>query len=166
MGLLQTTFGRLGKAITAWLPNEPRDRDSERGRRATPEDQLKYLYRVMWVDPELRQAILDVREMDRLDGRVKRIHSRVARDVIKGGLIMQQATENETLSREWQSFGRRLQLNRAEKLKSDARGLVMEGNLPMQWVLDPEFNVVAAVRMPSETILPNVDASGRFKDRL
>ena len=28
-----------------------------------------------------------------------------------GGLIMQQSTENKTLSREWQEFGRRLQLN-------------------------------------------------------
>jgi hypothetical protein len=164
MGLLQTTFSRLGKAITSLLPNERRPVDSERGNRATPEDSLKYMYRVMWVDPDLRQAILDIREMDKLDGRVKRIHSRVARDVVKGGLIMQQAKENETLAKEWQAFGRRLQLNRAEKLKSDARGLVIEGNCCLQWVLDPEFNVVAGVRMPSETILPNVDASGRFKD--
>ncbi|SFW39490.1 hypothetical protein, partial [Nitrosovibrio sp. Nv17] len=43
-------------------------------------------------------------------------------------------------------------------------GLVMEGNWPVQWVLDKGFNVVAAVRMPSETILPNVSESGRFKD--
>lgn len=164
MGLLQKLFN-LKTPHT--LPNEQAavsNRDTELGRRPTPEDQLKYLYRVMWVDPDLRQAILDVREMDRVDGRVKRIHSRVARDVIKGGLIMQQSEENKTLSKMWQEFGRRLQLNRAEKLKSDARGLIMEGNLPMQWVLDPARQIVAGVRMPADTILPDVDQSGRFKD--
>lgn len=128
------------------------------------EAQLQYAYRVMWVDPDLRQAILDIREMDKLDGRVKRIHSRVARDVIKGGLVMQQGEASDVLAREWDAFQRRLQLNRIEKLKSDARGLVMEGNLPYQWVLDREFNVVQGVRMPSETILPNIDEGGRFKD--
>jgi hypothetical protein len=165
MGLLQKIFGTKSAAT---LPNEQAANnsgaDSERGRRPTPEDQLKYLYRIMWVDPDLRQAILDIREMDRLDGRVKRIHSRVARDAVKGGLILQQATENKALSKVWEDFGRRLQLNRVEKLKSDARGLVMEGNLCSQWVLDKDLNVIAGVRMPSETIIPDVDASGRFKD--
>lgn len=175
MGLLQSIFpwiGRKGGPQPATLPadaeprlpNEPPIISTERGRRATPEDQLKYLYRLMWVDPDLRQAILDVREMDRLDGRVKRIHSRVARDVVKGGLIMQQAKENKALSLAWQEFGRRLQLDRAEKLKSDARGLVMEGNLPLQWVLDGSLNVATAIRMPAETIVPNVNEAGQFKD--
>ncbi len=175
MGLLQTMFPWIGSksaptppaadaGVATQLPNEPPAISSERGQRTTPENQLKYLYRVMWVDPDLRQAILDIREMDRLDGRVKRIHSRCARDIVRGGLIMQQATENKALSAMWQEYGRRLQLDRPEKLRSDARGFVMEGNLPMQWVLDEAFNVAACVRMPSETILPDVDASGRFKD--
>jgi len=165
MGLLQRMFPFLNKDQS--LPQEiatEKSGSSEIGYRSTPEDQLKYLYRMMWVDPDLRQAILDIREMDRLDGRVRRIHSRVARDTIKGGLVMQQARGNETLAKMWDEFHRRLQLNRVEKLKSDARGLVMEGNLPIQWVLDKEFNVVAGVRMPSETILPNVGAGGQFKD--
>lgn len=166
MNLLSRFFPRLVKQDPT-LPQETAaatSATSEKGRRPTPEDQIKYLYRLMWVDPDLRQAILDVREMDRLDGRVKRIHSRVARDTIKGGLIMQQAHASDTLARHWDDFQRRLQLNRVEKLKSDARGLVMEGNLPIQWVLDTEFNVVSAVRMPSETILPNINEAGRFKD--
>ncbi|SEO63411.1 hypothetical protein [Nitrosovibrio sp. Nv6] len=166
MNLLSRIFPRLVKQDPA-LPQETAaatSTTSEKGRRPTPEDQIKYLYRLMWVDPDLRQAILDVREMDRLDGRVKRIHSRIARDTIKGGLIMQQAQSSDTLARQWDDFQRRLQLNRVEKLKSDARGLVMEGNLPIQWVLDTEFNVVAGVRMPSETILPNINEAGRFKD--
>lgn len=153
----------------ATLPNEQAAggavrSDTERGMRTTPENQLKYLYRQLWVDPDLRQAILDVRNADRLDGRVKRVHSRIARDIIKGGLLLQQATENKTLASEWQDFGKRLQLDRREKLKSDARGFVMEGNLPLQWVMDSQFNVIAGVRMPSETMLPNVNEHGRFKD--
>lgn len=140
------------------------NRGDERGMRPTPENAIKYQYRVMWVDPDLRQAILDIREMDRLDGRVRRIHSRIARDVVKGGLVFTQTTENDALRREWQDYVRRLQLDHPEKLKSDARGLVMEGNLPLQWVLDDQSRVIAGVRMPAETILPDVDASGRFKD--
>lgn len=162
MGLLQKIFPFLKDS--APIPNEPPPSSTERGTRATPENSLKYMYRTMWVDPDLRQSILDIREMDRLDGRVKRIHGRLARDAVKGGLIMQQARDNPKLARLWDDFSRRLQFNRAEKLKSDARGLVMEGNLPLQFVLDPERNVVAAVRMPSETILPEVDATGRFKN--
>lgn len=165
MSLLQRIFPFL-KGSTPAIPNETSGEtgSSEKGRRANPEDQVKYLYRMMWVDPDLRQAILDMREMDRLDGRVKRIHSKVARDVIKGGLVMQIAEGSEELGRLWDDFQRRLQLNRVEKLKSDARGLVMEGNLAIQWVLDKDFNVVSGVRMPSETILPNVTQAGRFKD--
>jgi hypothetical protein len=171
MSLLEKTFNALGRHDTALLraatlPNESSAQrgTSERGRRANPEDQVKYLYRMMWVDPDLREAILDIREMDRTDGRVRRIHSRIARDVVKGGLVMQIPEGSEKLARLWADFQRRLQLNRVEKLKSDARGLVMEGNLPMQWVLDAGRNVVSGVRMPSETILPNVDVNGRFKD--
>lgn len=171
MGLLDKLLRRKPAAQPVaqetLLPNETAAKNSptsETGRRPTPEAQLAYAYRLMWVDPDLRQAILDIREMDRLDGRVRRIHSKMARDTVKGGLILQQGLPSEVLEREWDAFQRRLQLHRIEKLKSDARGLVMEGNLPLQWVLDRDFNVVSAVRMPSETILPNIGADGRFKD--
>ncbi|OGT21499.1 MAG: hypothetical protein A2342_09500 [Gallionellales bacterium RIFOXYB12_FULL_54_9] len=175
MGILDGLIGRAKSAAAKFaaapqaklLPNENATHNattSETGRRPNAEDQIKYAYRLMWVDPDLRQAILDIREMDRLDGRVKRIHSRIARDTVKGGLIMQQGQTNDILSREWNIFQRNLQLNRIEKLKSDARGLVMEGNLPYQWVLDREFNIVSGVRMPSETILPNIGSDGLFKD--
>lgn len=155
--------GRVDKPAET-LPNEPGPNTSEKGHRSTPEAGLDYMYRLMWVDPAVRQAILDIREMDRKDGRVKRIHSRIARDVVKGGLVFTQARDGRVLRREWDAFERRLQLNRVEKLKSDARGLVMEGNLPLQWVLDEAMQVSAAIRMPSETILPNVAQSGQFKD--
>lgn len=137
----------------------------EQGHRATPENSLKYAYRVMWADPDVRQAILDIRDMDRRDGRVRRIHSRIARDTVKGGLVFTQTSPSKALSRRWDDFARRLHLFNPEKLKSDARGMVMEGNLPLQWALDQgRRHVVGAVRMPSETILPDVDESGRFKD--
>lgn len=146
------------------LPGEPPGISSERGHRTTPENLIKYLHRIMWVDPDVRQAILDVREMDRADGRVKRIHGRVARDIVRGGLTLQQSTDSPVVSKHWDQFVRRLELQRASKLKSDARGLVMEGNLPLQVILDETFAVVGAVRMASETILPDVSAAGRFKD--
>lgn len=137
-------------------------KNSETGKRPTPENSTKYLYRMMWVDPDVRAAILDIREMDRLDGRVKRIHNRIARDAIKGGLVLTQTKDSPTISREWSAFVDRLQLRNPQKLKSDARGLAMEGNLPLQWVLDGDLNVVAGVRMPSETLMPNVGEDGRF----
>jgi hypothetical protein len=163
-GMAKTAAVKWGGGV---LPNEVAaqgERTSESGRRTTPENQLKYAYRMMWVDPELRQSILDIREMDKLDGRVKRIHSRVARDTIRGGLLFTQERPSEEMLSEWKEYSRRLQLNRVEKLRSDARGLVMEGNLGLQWVLDQTNNVAAAIRMPSETILPNVADDGRFKD--
>lgn len=128
--------------------------------------QLRAMKNLMFVDYDRRAMVQTVREMDQRDGRVKMIHSRVARDVMRGGLVMQygEPDSSQTLKREWQGFAQRLQLTRAEKLKSDARGLVMEGNLPLQLVLGDGQDVVAAVRMPSETIVPMVDLGGRFKD--
>lgn len=162
MGLLSRFFPKM-KAPEA-VANETPPRTTERGLRTTPEKQAEYLTRLMWVDQNVRQAILDIREMDRLDGRVKRIHRRIARDTIKGGLMLTQPVESRVLRREWDAFVRRVQIDRVEKLKSDGLGLVMEGNLPLQWVLDADRAVVGAVRMPSETILPYVNEAGRFHD--
>ncbi|MBI5920272.1 MAG: hypothetical protein HY847_01335 [Betaproteobacteria bacterium] len=146
------------------LPNETDSNNTETGMLATPENSLKYMYSVFWVDPAVRQAILDIREMDRLDGRVKRIHARIAKDAIKGGLVFTQPKGNAALRRLWNDYARRLQLGNPVKLKSDARGMAMEGNLPLQWVLDGSANVVSGVRMPADTLIPNVDKNGRFKD--
>ncbi len=138
--------------------------NTERGLRSTPENQIAYLARRMWVDPTLRAAVLDLREMDRTDPRVKKIHARMSRTAIKGGLLLKTSSSNRTLIRRWDDFSRRLQLNRREKLESDARGLVMEGNLPLQWVINAQNRVAAGIRMPSETIVPQVDISGVFED--
>jgi hypothetical protein len=120
----------------------------------------------MWVDPDLRAAILDIREMDRLDPRVKKIHTRMARTSVKGGLRLRwgAGAESARISRAWMAFERRLMLHRQEKLESDARGLAMEGNLPLQWVIGADGRVAGGYRMPSETLLPVVDGNGRLKD--
>ena len=163
MGILDRWFAKKPTADTH-QPGEETRPTTESGRRATPEDQAKRLYTALQVDYSLRATILHIRDMDRRDGRVKRIHSKIARDTVKGGLVLQQAETSDVIAKEWKSFQRRLQLNRVEKLKSDAQGLVKEGNLALQFVLDDEMNITAAVRMPTETIKPNVGASGRFTD--
>lgn len=136
---------------------------SEKGARPRPEDQLRYLYQYMQVDYALWATIRDIRAMDKSDGRVKMIHSRVARDVTRGGLMLA-GNPSDRVQKEWSVFVRRLGLNNPQKLKSDARGLLMEGNLPLQWVLDDTSTVREGVRMPSETIRPNISQNGRFLD--
>jgi hypothetical protein len=145
------------------LPGEIAGASSERGIRANPEDSLRYAYRRMWVDPDLRAAIIDIRRMDALDGRVKKIHQRTARAAAKGGVLLHLPTPNKRLSRMWEAFARRLHLYRREKLESDVRGLMMEGNLPMQWILGGG-QVVGCARMPAETIVPLVTPAGRFQN--
>ena len=136
----------------------------ERGLRSTPENQVRHLYRLMWVDGELRSMILDIRDMDRKDGRIKKIHSRTASMVIKGGLRLDNPGGNKRLARTWDRLMRRLNLNKRAKLHSDARGMMMEGNLPMQIALGQDKRVASLVRMPTETIRPVVGENGRFKD--
>jgi hypothetical protein len=138
----------------------------EQGDRLASDEALKRLYATMWIDHERRAKIQLMREMDTKDGRVKQIHGRLARDCIRGGLVLQvnEKHSSETIKREWGAMMGRLQLDRSEKLKSDARGLVMEGNLPLQLVYGDKMDVVAALRMPSDTIVAMTDMGGRFKD--
>ena len=136
----------------------------EIGFRPTPENRLKYLYRRMWVDPDLRESILDIRHMDKVDPRVKKIHTRTSRAAVKGGLKLRTSSANKRLIRLYDKFVRNLELNRQEKLESHMRGLMMEGNLPLQWVLGPDNKLAGAIRMPSETILPRVNQQGQFYD--
>lgn len=138
---------------------------TEIGRRPTEENRIRYLYQQMQPDMALRATILDIRRMDRLDSRIKKVHTRMARTATKGGLRLEwSAGENARIRRLWENFERRLGLDRQAKIESDCRGLVMEGNLPMQWVVSDAGQVVAGVRMPTETIMPLVDISGRFRD--
>lgn len=138
---------------------------NEKGARLASDEALERQYRLMMIDYDRRALVRLMREMDQKDGRVKSVHGRVSRDVIRGGLVLEvnEKASSETLKREWAGFKTRLQLHRSEKLKSDTRGLITEGNLPLQLVLDDDRNVTAALRMPSDTIVPMTDAGGRFK---
>jgi len=135
---------------------------SEIGRRATPEDSIRYMYRQFWVDAETRAVIMDIRNMDRKDGRVKRIHNRTARDAVKNGLIL--TCKDKRVRRAWADFERRCRLTNPQKLKSDARGMFMEGNLAFQWVLANDGHIVSGLRMPADTIVPVVTKNGVFED--
>ena len=138
--------------------------NTERGYRATPENSVKYLYRQMGVESGLRASILDIRHMDRVDGRVKKVHTRMARTAVKSGLKLEMTKADKKIQKKWTDFKKRLRLNRQEKLESDARGLVMEGNMVLQWVINGLNQVAGAVRMPAETIKPLVNEAGRFID--
>jgi hypothetical protein len=156
----KTGLAKLWQRLTPFASSLP----GEQGARLASDESLERQYRLMMVDYERRALVRTMRQMDQQDGRVKSVHSRVARDTIRGGLVLEcyEKSSSETLKREWMQFKARTQLSNAEKLKSDARGFVMEGNLPLQLVLDDERRVVAALRMPSDTIVPMVDAGGRF----
>lgn len=138
----------------------------EQGGRIASDVALQRMTQTMMVDYERRRLVATMRLMDQQDGRVKRVHGRTARDVIRGGLVLQvsEKSSSNTLKHEWLRFESRLQLDNSEKLKSDARGFLVEGNLPLQLVLNEARDVVAAVRMPSDTIVPMTDNGGRFKD--
>lgn len=153
-------------AWAAWNPAASGKLPDEQGDRLASDEALKRLYAQMWVDHERRAKVQLMREMDQRDGRVKQVHNRLARDCIRGGLVLQvgERHSSETLKSEWSALMGRAQLDRREKLKSDARGMVMEGNLALQLVYADNMDVVAALRMPSDTINPMTDMGGRFKN--
>lgn len=163
---IQTIFQRTGMGPVA--PSSFAGgalRTSEVGRRSSHENSLLALQSQLMALPGLRATIRDIRDMDKRDGRVKKIHNRMARDATRGGIQMTMPTPNARITRLWNQFMRRLQLNNPQKLKSDARGMIMEGNLPIQWVLDEASGqVVAGIRMPTDTLVPIVNQNGRFKD--
>ena len=51
-------------------------RGTEIGLRPNEDNRLRHLYNQMLPDMELRSTILEIRRMDRLDPRVKKIHGR------------------------------------------------------------------------------------------
>ncbi len=161
MKLIGRIFGNRKSPTPA---EEPTPNTSEAGVRTTEERRLEALYQTMYADPELRMAIYDIRQMHARDGRVKKIHGRTARAMTKGGLRIEGASGKKRIHRLFADYVTRLGLNNRAKLESDARGCMMEGNLPMQWVVDQTGRVVKGVRMPTETIRPNVGENGQFVD--
>lgn len=155
----------LPQAGQSGIPTAPGERpagSSEVGHRTSTDEYREFLSR-LWIDTRLQAVIRDIRDMDKRDGRVKKIHGRSARAAAKGGVRLK-ATGQPGLEREWKIFTARTKINNAQKLQSDLRGLLMEGHLAIQWVLDGQGNVAAAIRMPPETIRANVNKAGVFEN--
>lgn len=136
--------------------------NTESGTRLTY-DEIWRLRSRLWIDTRLLGVIQDIRHMDATDGRVKKIHSRSARTAAKGGLRLV-ATGQPRLEREWRTFHRAARLNNPQKLHSDIRGLMTDGHLAIQWVLDRNGQICAAPRMPPESLRANTTPAGTFAD--
>ncbi|MEE4329278.1 MAG: hypothetical protein V2J10_00305 [Wenzhouxiangella sp.] len=159
------TFGLYGRTSSAGNGADAGP-TTEQGRRPSIENWMRReLALANYVDFELRGTIMRIRYMDRVDPRVKKIHARTARAAAKGGLRLHTSSGNTRLIRAWKKFERKLHLNSREKLESDLRGFMIEGSLPLQWVLSTDHpEVVGCVRLPTETLVPLVDKTGRFED--
>jgi hypothetical protein len=139
--------------------------DTRKGVVVDRDSYLNRLYNELYVSPALIVAIREVRLMDKTDPRVKKIHKRMARDATKGGIVIQwEGEESDKIKRLFLEFKNRLQLNNPQKLHSDARGAVIDGTLVIQWVVNDQLKVVKALRMPAETIKPDTDPTGQFKN--
>ena len=144
--------------------SDARKNDTQSGTVVSTENYTQRMYDLLYVSPDLKIAIEEVRRMDRTDPRVKKIHKRMARDATKGGIRLQwDGPENKRISLLFESYKKRLQLTNAQKLSSDARGALIEGTLVLQWVVDTNLNVISGLRMPSETIVPVTSTTGQFK---
>lgn len=138
---------------------------SESGRRGTEFSQQRAIYERLTPSYDLYSTIQDIRQMDAEDGIVKEIHGKTAKALTKGGLVLTNPSKNKRIAKVWKSFVRRTELNNRLKLISDARGLVVEGSLPLQWVLDQDGkHVIRCIRMPTETIRPIVGINGQFEN--
>lgn len=161
MNYLSALASAIWRKISASSP----DKTTEIGTRSTDEARLRALYQQMQPNFDLAGKIADIRRMDQVDGHVKRIHQRTSHALTKGGLMLVNPAKNARLARSWREYQTALGLDNRNKLSSDARGLMMEGNLVIQFALDDlQSRVVRAVRMPAETIRVLVDASGQIAD--
>jgi hypothetical protein len=165
-------YTRIKSAITGHTGDNPEKAtikptgaDTRDGVVVDRDSYLNRLYNELYVSPALVAAIREVRLMDKLDPRVKKIHKRMARDATKGGIVIQwEGEENSKIKELFFHFINRLQLNNSQKLHSDARGALIEGTLAMQWVVSDQLKLVKALRMPAETIVPDTDPTGQFKN--
>lgn len=132
-----------------------------------PEDQSgkRNPYLAFQIDHEQSSVLADIDKMDKEDGRVKRIHSKIARDATRGGLHFSRKTgeKNLRLVDEAKGFVKRCDLNKRKKVKGHARFLVKDGEIFLQWIVDDSLNVIGVRRLPAATIRPNVDKTGTFR---
>lgn len=110
----------------------------------------------------LRQKIRAIRQWDANDTRIKKIHNRMARDCVRGGLVLDwHGPANEKINRLYKQFQNRLKLNEIAKLKSDARQFCVQGNLALQWVFDGTHKCISAgISMPVDTLVANTLPTG------
>ncbi len=146
------------------ISNQVNNLPGELGYRPNPENRMQYLYRLLWVDSNFRNIVLSIRDMDRKDPRCKRIHRKTSTVMTKSGLRCNVKDNNKRVLKIWDDFSYRLGLGNRAKLMSDASGYIKEGNLFLQWVLGADNKIWNAVRMPSETMIPDVSENGIFKD--
>lgn len=130
---------------------------------ASGEDIWRRRYRVdvFTGNARLRQTIQVVKEMNR-DPRIQRIHQQTAKDTVKGGLRLVLTGRQPRLQREWKALERRLGWNNFNKLYSDCKGFLLEGNVFLQLLMGEEALIHRAVRMPAESMLANANESGTF----
>ena len=112
---------------------------------------------------DLRGVIEELKQFDQVDGRVKKVLNRISRDAVKGGLQLSfDGSEDETISALWQAFKARTKLNKREKVASEARLLARDGNLPIQWIVNKNRQVIRGIAMPIGTLEADCDDLGRF----
>jgi hypothetical protein len=128
----------------------------------TTETQQQRVYNIFNVNPELRASIKQIRHMDRIDPRVKKIHSRTARAAVKGGIKLNIKEDDIRIKNLFDAFVKNTKLNNRQKLESDARALMIEGSLVLQ-LINQSNNIIALPRLPSDSIVPIVQANGQFK---
>ena len=126
----------------------------------------RQMAQLMGPPADFRAKVAAVGKMDREDGRVKRILSRVAGDATRGGfrLVMREGDDDLRLTGEAKSFIKSTGLNKRTRRKCHARSLLGSGELWLQWVLDEAGNISGCKLMPSETMKAVVDEKGKFKD--
>ena len=165
MNLFDIIKQKLGFSIDNERLHRYRAINTEIGRRGTQDSQQRAVYNRITPDYDLYSSIMDMRRMDREDGTIKQIHNRTAKALTKGGLILDNPTGDKKLDELWKNFQRRCDLKNRLKLISDAKGLIIEGSLPLQWVLNgTQDKIVKCVRLPAETIRPIVSVNGQFED--
>jgi len=124
---------------------------------------MRYGMGLRQVETDLKSAITDIEEMAKKDGRIDQILRKTAASCVKGGLRLNTSTDNQKLIKSWNRFERITHLDNRQKLMSDAGALIKQGNLALQVVLDQNAcEVIELTQMPVDTIVPNVDATGRF----
>lgn len=157
-------FGGNNQQQESTTTNANPNNDGIKGTTKNRDSAVKSLYAQMHVEHHLVSAIMDIRYMDREDTRVKKIHNRMTRDATKGGVrLVWHGEENKRVTALWKEYQRNIKINKRAKLLSDARGLVKEGNLALQWVFNGR-KITAGVKMPTETIIPDCGDNGQFND--